>query len=1254
LIRTLKKAIYRHGYLIITAAWLYTISFIFINYWNYNASPQKVKHRLEESLAKQEARLDELLSEKDLLIKLVKDSADEQSKQKIRQESFGLFLYLTDGSGTPAMHYWNTNRMYVNSEDLHQPDGNYFSVKQNGDFELIKRTVQLKGQKLTVLGLVPIRWAYFIENKYLKSDFAHYPGLGKQYEINFDKDAIPILNSAGKEIFSIKMKVGRSFIAYDSVTIVLRVLAVILLLVFFNMIAQELVERIGFRSGFLFLLTVVFLIRLITYQVNFPLDYSKLPLFDPTIYASNFLHPSLGDLLVNAILLFWMLSFYKFHNDHKGWFKKSLPPPVRHYGGLALLTVACLLLAGIIKSLVQDSKISMDVTSFFSLTIYSVICFVILCLLVLSFYHFSQIVVKPLTDAAVPLYYQMAAVAITGFAYLLAFVSLNDIAVDLVILAWLIAYLLLLNARKADMGIPLLQSSFFIFWVMIFTLSISAIVMYQNKVLESAQRKKIAEQLAVQTDPSGESLLNIAANSFNERFLLNNFHRFESEYTNKFIKDSLINQNFSGYLNKYDTRIYTYDSLFHPLYNEDSTSYAAIKTIILNKSKPTAIEGLYSYDNAANGFSYLYQKAIKNNDQTLGYLYVTIKSRRYKSEALYPELFSQSQDISSDLNTSYAYAIYNRGKLINHFNNYNFPLKLTRAEMPGLDFTYKKPPGFSELWYNTGGDKEVVVVKKSAWFTEFITFFAYLFCSFLCIIFLFHLCSNLVRARFKWSGIRSIFLLNIRSQIQATIIFLSVFSFLVIGVSTISFFIFRFNNNNEEKLSKSILVMANEINNKMTPQLIFDDVINTSNVSVAGDQLNEVISDISDLHNVDINFYDVNGNLKVSTQPYIYNKRLLSEQMDPAAFQQMHDEHSIRYIQSEKIGSFEYLSIYVPLMDEEGATYAYLNIPYLNSQNELDQEISGFLATLIYLNAFIFLVAGAIAFFLTSRITDSFNLIGEKMREVNLGKTNEEIQWDRDDELGMLVSEYNKMVKELDQSAQSLAKSEREGAWREMARQVAHEIKNPLTPMKLSIQYLQKAIQSDAPNVKELSANMAITLIEQIDQLSKIAGDFSQFANIGNARMEKLDIMEVLSSLLRLYEANPRVKIHWKKPSEHYLVYSDKTQMNRLFTNLLQNAIEAKEDPGSKIEIHINQQVESGQLLISVQDNSGGVPTALRDDIFTPNFTTKSSGTGLGLAICRGIVENANGQIWFETTEGVGSTFFVQLPVIATSSSRTK
>jgi nitrogen fixation/metabolism regulation signal transduction histidine kinase len=237
------------------------------------------------------------------------------------------------------------------------------------------------------------------------------------------------------------------------------------------------------------------------------------------------------------------------------------------------------------------------------------------------------------------------------------------------------------------------------------------------------------------------------------------------------------------------------------------------------------------------------------------------------------------------------------------------------------------------------------------------------------------------------------------------------------------------------------------------------------------------------------------------------------------------------------------------------------------------------------------------------------------------------------------------MVRQLEQSAEALAKSEREGAWREMARQVAHEIKNPLTPMKLSIQYLQKAIDNNQGNVKELTSNVANTLIEQIDHLSKIAADFSRFANIGIKNVEVLDLHHVLSSLVGLYSADPKVQLKWKKVNAPLEMEADKTHMNRLFTNLLTNAVDACAEE-SECLIEINEETNDGQLLIEVKDNGEGIPEETRSKIFVPNFTTKTSGTGLGLAMCKSIVEQAGGNIWFETEKGKGTTFFVELPLL--------
>ncbi|RYY56455.1 MAG: HAMP domain-containing protein, partial [Chitinophagaceae bacterium] len=466
---------------------------------------------------------------------------------------------------------------------------------------------------------------------------------------------------------------------------------------------------------------------------------------------------------------------------------------------------------------------------------------------------------------------------------------------------------------------------------------------------------------------------------------------------------------------------------------------------------------------------------------------------------------------------------------------------------------------------------------------------------------------------------------------------------IIIGIATINFFKARYNRNNSDRLSRTMKIMVNEMEKRIIDEETVGDTLLSLTDSVANYSLQGLVDEVSDIHGVDVNVYDLNGDLKVSSEANVYTKGVLSEKMEPEAFYHLSRLNQVEHVQQENIANLSYLSIYAPVRDEEGRVYAYLSIPYFTSQPELNQEISNFIVTIINLNAFILLVAGLIALFITNRITRSFSIISNKMKEVNLGRLNEEIEWNRDDEIGDLVTEYNKMVAKLGESAEALAKTEREGAWREMARQVAHEIKNPLTPMKLSMQYLQKAIASDHPNVKELSGNTARTLVEQIDHLSKIAADFSQFANISYTNAEEFDLHDVLRSLQELYASNEDIRFDWEPVGTRIVVHADKTQMNRLFTNLFANAIQAC--PQNHCHIVVTEALTEAGVMISVKDNGEGIADEMRSRIFMPNFTTKSSGTGLGLAMCKSIVEQAKGRIWFETETGVGTTFHVELPL---------
>jgi signal transduction histidine kinase len=499
-----------------------------------------------------------------------------------------------------------------------------------------------------------------------------------------------------------------------------------------------------------------------------------------------------------------------------------------------------------------------------------------------------------------------------------------------------------------------------------------------------------------------------------------------------------------------------------------------------------------------------------------------------------------------------------------------------------------------------------------------------------------------MRSRFNIAKVRQQLQLSIRQQVHGTIIFFSAVSFIIIGIATILFFISRYESNNKETLSRMIRIMEKDLQASVSANMIQSTVFQNAESSAPG-PLQNIVSRLSEVHGPDVNIYSLSGDLKASSLPLPYIKGIVSTKIDPVAFDHLHAGSEIQYFQKEHIGKLNFVSDYIPVTDSSGHDMAYLNIPYFTSQARLKEEISNFLVTIINLNAFIFLIAGMVALIITNRITRSFSFISDKMNKINLGH-NEAITWNRNDEIGALVKEYNRMLAKLEESAAALARTERESAWQEMAKQVAHEIKNPLTPMKLSMQFLQRSIENNEPNIKELGAKVSATLVEQIDHLSRIAGEFSRFANIEKANPEVFNLNESLRSVKQLYAGDHATQFTWKLGEDPVMIRADKTHVNRILTNLILNGIQAV-PAGMQAMISVEEKISLTTAEIKISDNGTGIPEAIREKIFTPNFTTKSSGTGLGLAMCKRMVEQAGGDIRYETSEA-GTSFYVTFPLV--------
>lgn len=1232
------------------AALLFILSFVF-NKFNKNRSSVSREIKLAEKyLHKKQVDFENLLQDTALLDRLLGNAESLSEFSRLADKSYSILLYSINEFGESSMRFWNNQAVTPSPELLVAGDGEYFLKLSNGWYYCIKKSGIANHHFSNVVSyaLAPVLSEFFIETDYLPKKFVFSKTADKRVIITDKVTEFPVRSASGKTLLYLDKKISGSVAYNDWRTILLRFTAVMLLFLFIYLVAEILAKNKGAWQGITFLALSLLAFRLITYFFPSLFNFRQFELFSPLIYGSNAVQRSLGDLLINSVLFCWMVLFAWSKLRHREYLSENLSIRfkwITAIGSISLLIFSTFILAAVIRSLVADSKISFDVTDFFGLNQYTLIGFVVLACLSLSYYYFSQMLFRfifPLFIRRKILIYFFIGVA--ALIYLTIRSGHSEVLFYLPVLCWLLIYTWLANRRGVVINNIRINIAGILSWIFIFSISISAIMLAENVKVEWEKRKRMADKLAVQADPSSERLMSIAIQYIDNDFLRENFYRFSDVEQGKVLRDSIITVNYSRYLNKYDTRLYVYDFNDQAVHNDDAMTYEALNTILNVQAKPTTIEGLYYYETSFDKFNYITRRDVKDTaDKKLGSFFIVSNPRSFSREALFPELFREYKKTDPENSPIYSNAVYVNRRLVSPPGNYPFATWLNDEEIPKGDFTRHINGDFDELWYRAGNDKVVVIARKKETIIEAITLFSYIFCSFLFLVAVVQFISFLLKTRFSRKGLKSLLQLNIRNQVHSTIIFISVFSFLIIGIATISFFISRYNRNNSDKLSRTMKIMVNEMEKKLSDHNTFDDVIKIYD-SVSNTGLQKLVNEVSDIHGVDVNVYDLDGDLQVSSEANVYRKGVLSKKIDPTAFYHLNRLRQVQHAQEEQIGNISYLSIYSPVRDEEGKVYAYINIPYFTSKPELRQEISNFLVTIINLNAFIFLIAGLIALFIANRITSSFSIISDKMKEVNLGKMNEQIVWNRSDEIGELVQEYNKMVAKLGESAAVLAKSEREGAWREMARQVAHEIKNPLTPMKLSIQYLQKAINNNQPNVKELSSNVANTLVEQIDHLSKIAADFSQFANIGNTHIELFDLHDVIGSLKDLFHPNQQVELAWYPVSEKIMLNADKTQMNRLFTNLFTNALEACRENGI-CNIEVNEKKAADKIIVSIKDDGEGIPPEMKNRIFIPNFTTKSSGTGLGLAMCKGIVEQARGNIWFETEMGKGTTFFVELPL---------
>ncbi len=473
--------------------------------------------------------------------------------------------------------------------------------------------------------------------------------------------------------------------------------------------------------------------------------------------------------------------------------------------------------------------------------------------------------------------------------------------------------------------------------------------------------------------------------------------------------------------------------------------------------------------------------------------------------------------------------------------------------------------------------------------------------------------------------------LSLRIRIFFSMIFLILLTYILIAFTTIRQYNQQTSKYNSGRFERK----------ERATRLRISHVLSDASSSLDTKKLQQVFSkkiyQISAVHKLNITIYSLDGSHLLSSDTLHSERKLI----DSATLNALKKQQDQRLLASTKIDEKRLQSSYTYLYDTTAKAIGVLKLYYLQDNSEQDKNLREFLIRLAGVYLLMFVIAIAIAYFLSSYITHSLKTIVEKIDKTGLNTKNEKIFMENTSvEIQKLVFSYNNMIDQLEESATKLAASEREQAWRDMAKQVAHEIKNPLTPMRLSVQSFERRFDAQDPEIKNKLKEYSETLIQQIDVMSSIASAFSNFAQMPVQKKEHIELVAVIRMALDIFSVTT---VNFTSDIEEAWLNLDKNQLIRVVTNIVKNAIQATKEIDKPI-IDVSLLDEPASFVILVSDNGTGIEETLKPYIFEPRFTTKTSGMGLGLAMTQKIIEAYGGTITFVSKIGEGTSFTVRIP----------
>ncbi len=1085
-----------------------------------------------------------------------------------------------------------------------------------------------------IIALFQIKKEYSYDNDLLKTGFNPLLNIPVNYEIIRDSVdfAIPVALFSNKgDFFLIKTKDIASKTPSNN-KLFLKIMLSVLIFALILSIYVFLQSRFSTQRNLISLsfIGLIIISRFIMLKNGYLPFLEELNLFGPELFAESVWLPSLGDYIINVVLFLIIAVIFLKKISLKTESKANLYSGIMICVGFAV--VAMLIsrfTTSLFHGLVWNSSISFSFDNLIELDFFS---FLGLGLIVSIITGFIIIYVHLLSELKSVLKFRIYVICLSIVFITSYLLQIYPDEWNLSSLIFTFSFLFL----WITLGYFLLYNQKFSYYQLLLVIIIISVITAEHfsrlsKEKEEDMELVLAYNLATERDIGAEFFLGQVNNEINSD---NSIEKANKDGDYEKIR-SIINNKFlaNRYFNKYEIQIticLDIDSLLIAPDNISVKCFDFFDEIIENYGVTLPETNFLFLDNHNGRISYFGHFEFSDAENYITKIFIELNSRIFSEGLGYPELLLEKRLTVKKLIKEYNHAKYHNGKLVTSKGNFKYPIVFRSESYDISSDSYFSYNGYKHLIYKPDDNNIIIISKEESYYSQELVAFSYIF-AFLFLMF------NLIWIATKLSRGRKFRSLTLKSKIQTSFISILILSLIITGTISINFIIKGYQEKQYEFLEDKVQSILVELEQEFGHQSSF----NVSEIQY----LNYLLVRLSNVFYTDINLYDENGKLFATSRREIYDHGLKGRYLDPEAYRKLILESSGSVIINEEIGRVNYLSAYIPFRNNRNELIAYLNLPYFARQDEFREEISNFVVAFSNVFIVLILISVIIAVFISKQVTRPLAIIQEKIRQMDINKKAEKIIYEKDDELGGLIREYNRKVDELTESVNKLAQSEREMAWREMAKQIAHEIKNPLTPMKLSLQQLEHAYDRKDANWEKHFKRVAKTIVEQIDVLSEIATSFSNFAKMPDPKKEKNSITDIIYNSVQLFKSIDNVKfITTINIESEGIIEADKEQMTRVFNNLIKNSIQAiPHTREGKITIILEEENEN--YIIKVRDNGTGIDELMIPKMFQPNFTTKSGGMGLGLSMVKSIIEGNGGSISFTTKQDEGTEFTIILPV---------